>query len=104
MIHDAGGVAVWAHPFWDISEPAAVIATLDRFCGLGLDGVEVFYVTHAEAQTRLAHEAASARGLLCTGSSDFHGPDHPMFARMRAFELHGLEPLLGPVAAQPSSH
>ena len=78
-----------------------MLATLDRFCGVGLDGVEVFYVTHDEAQTRLLHEAASARGLLCTGSSDFHGPSHPMFARIRAFELHALAPRLGPIADQP---
>src|SRR5271155_1801471 len=45
-IHDAGGVAVWAHPFWDISEPAEVLADLDRFHALGIDGVEAFYVTH----------------------------------------------------------
>ncbi len=22
LIHGAGGVAVWAHPFWDIEDPA----------------------------------------------------------------------------------
>ena len=102
-IHAAGGVAVWAHPCWDVDDPAAVIETLDRFCGVGLDGVEVFYVTHDEAQTRLLHRAAGERGLLCTGSSDFHGPGHPMFARMRAFDLHELAPLLGPVALGPTS-
>jgi len=100
VIHAAGGVAVWAHPFWDIADVDAVLATLDRFCGLGLDGIEVFYVTHDETQTRLLHDAAGARGLLCTGSSDFHGPTHPLFARLRAFDLHELAPLLGPLAAR----
>jgi hypothetical protein len=36
--------------------------------------------------------------MLTTGSSDFHGPEHRMFSRFRAFELHGREPLLGPIA------
>ena len=45
-IHDAGGVAIWAHPFWDVSDPAEVLEALDRFRGWGLDGVECFYVTH----------------------------------------------------------
>src|ERR687893_2578775 len=31
VIHAAGGVAVWAHPFWDIDEPEVVLAALDRF-------------------------------------------------------------------------
>ena len=36
--------------------------------------------------------------LLTTGSADFHGPDHPLFSRFRAFALHGIEPRLGPIA------
>jgi predicted metal-dependent phosphoesterase TrpH len=99
VIHAAGGVAVWAHPFWDIEDADAVLATLDRLAGLGLDGVEAFYVTHDEQQTRLLADAAADRGLLSTGSADFHGPDHRLFSRFRAFELHGLEPRLGPIEA-----
>ena len=37
------------------------------------------------------------RGLLATGSADFHGPDHKLFHRFRAFDLFGLEPDLGPI-------
>ena len=47
-IHEAGGVVVWAHPFWDIPEPDEVLATIDRFRALGIDGVEAFYVTHTQ--------------------------------------------------------
>ena len=32
------------------------------------------------------------RGLLTTGSADFHAPDHRLFSRFRAFELYGLMP------------
>ena len=31
LIHGAGGVAVWAHPFWDVEAEAEVLATLERF-------------------------------------------------------------------------
>jgi predicted metal-dependent phosphoesterase TrpH len=99
VIHEAGGVAVWAHPFWDVADPGEVVATIDRFAAHGLDGVECFYVEHDEAQTRTAWQAAADRGLLRTGSADFHGPEHPHFSRFGAFELHGLEPVLGPIAA-----
>jgi hypothetical protein len=98
-IHAAGGVAVWAHPFWDVDAGAEVLALIDRFAAEGLDGVEAFYVTHTEPQTRLAAEHCAQRGLLTTGSADFHGPDHPRFNCFRAFELHGLEPDLGPIRA-----
>lgn len=98
VIHTAGGVAIWAHPFWDLDDPAAALATLERFAGAGIDGVESFYVTHDREQTQLLDDAALRLGLLSTGSSDFHGPRHSRFSRFRAFSLHGREPRLGPIA------
>jgi predicted metal-dependent phosphoesterase TrpH len=97
LIHDAGGVAVWAHPFWDLAGDDEVLATLDRFVAHGLDGVEAFYVTHDERRTRLLHARARELGLLTTGSADFHGPRHREFDGFRAFETYGLEPDLGPL-------
>ena len=97
LIHHAGGVAVWAHPFWDIEADPAVLVTVDRFRQMGIDGVEVFYVAHTKEQTLLLADACEQRNLLMTGSADFHGPDHAHFARFRAFELHGREPRLGPI-------
>lgn len=99
LIHDAGGVAVWAHPFWDLDHDDEVLDTIDRFAALGIDGVEVFYASHTEHQTRVAHQRATALGLLTTGSADFHAPDHPHFDGFLAFELHGLKPDLGPIGA-----
>jgi 3',5'-nucleoside bisphosphate phosphatase len=98
VIHDAGGVAVWAHPFWDLASPDDVLATIDRFADLGLNGVEAFYPTHDAEKARLIAERCARRGLLTTGSADFHGPDHPDFNRFRAFDLHGITPALGPIA------
>jgi 3',5'-nucleoside bisphosphate phosphatase len=96
-IHDAGGVAVWAHPFWDVDTGDEVVRLIDRFVAEGLDGVEAFYVTHTERQTRIAAGHCARRGLLATGSADFHGPEHPRFHAFRAFDLYGLEPNLGPI-------
>ncbi|MCW2992638.1 MAG: hypothetical protein JWQ18_133 [Conexibacter sp.] len=97
-IHAAGGVAIWAHPFWDVEHPDEVVAIIDRFVALGLDGVEAFYVTHTREQTLIAARACAERGLLSTGSADFHGPDHPRFNAFRAFDLFGCTPELGPIA------
>src|SRR5215207_4998737 len=97
VIHAAGGVAVWAHPFWDVHDRQEGLATLDEFVSAGLDGVECFYVTHDEDQTRLLHAAALERGLLTTGSTDFHGPEHGRFSAFRGFEVHGLTVDLGPI-------
>jgi predicted metal-dependent phosphoesterase TrpH len=97
-IHDAGGVAVWAHPFWDIAQDAEVLAAIDAFRADGLDGVECFYPTHTPEQTRLLAARCATLGLLRTGSADFHGPEHRLFSAFRAFALHDCTPQLGPLA------
>jgi 3',5'-nucleoside bisphosphate phosphatase len=96
VIHAAGGVAVWAHPFWDLDNEPEALATLQAFVEAGLDGVECFYATHSQEQTEALYRAAD--GLLTTGSADFHGPEHERFNTFRAFELYDLEPNLGPIA------
>lgn len=98
-IHRAGGLAVWAHPFWDVDASEEVVATLERFREIGIDGVEAFYTTFDEAQTRLLAETAARLGLLTTGSADFHGPGHDRFNRFGAFETYGIEPDVGRVLA-----
>ena len=97
VIHAAGGVAIWAHPFWDLDDAAEVIETIERFKSYGVDGIEVFYPTHTEEHTRILFETCERLGLLKTGSADFHAPDHARFNRFGAFELYGFEPDLGPI-------
>jgi 3',5'-nucleoside bisphosphate phosphatase len=92
VIHAAGGLAVWAHPFWDVTDPND---TLKQFAAYGIDGVEAFYVSFTAEQTIALYNAARELGLLTTGSTDFHGPAHEHFNRFRGFDLHGLEPDLG---------
>ncbi len=98
LVHGAGGLAIWAHPYWDLSSDGEVADALTRFAALGLDGVEAFYITHNERQTRFAARLCHQLGLLTTGSADFHGPHHPQFNRFRAFSTFGLQPDLGPLA------
>ena len=98
IVHESGGVAVWAHPFWNVDDPTAVIEHIERFATLGIDGVEAFYPTHDAQQASAIADRCAELGLLTTGSADFHGPAHPLFNRFRAFELHGYQPRLGPIA------
>jgi predicted metal-dependent phosphoesterase TrpH len=97
VIHRAGGVAVWAHPFCDLDDRLQTRAALERFAADGLDGVECFYVTHAREETAWLHGEAERLGLLTTGSADFHGPEHERFHTFRAFDTFGLGPRLGPI-------
>lgn len=87
LIHEARGSAVLAHPFWDLDDANVVGDLIDS---LDLDGVEVFYPSHTSEQTRFLLQLCGDRGLAQTASSDFHGPDHKMFARFGAYETFGL--------------
>ena len=89
LIHGAGGVAVLAHPFWDMDEPAEVAALV---ADLPLEGVECFYPAHDRAQTKFLVELCHERGLAATGSSDFHGPTHKMFNSFCAYPTYELGP------------
>jgi 3',5'-nucleoside bisphosphate phosphatase len=87
LIHEAGGAAVIAHPYWDVKDPDQVetlIAALD------LEGVEAFYPDHDRAQTEHLLRVCSKRSLVPTGSSDFHGPTHKTFSRFGAYDTYGL--------------
>ena len=68
LIHDAGGVAIWAHP-----QSEGTKERIGRFAALGLDGVEVRHPSHnAEDLARLA-TLCEHFGLLKSGGSDWHG-------------------------------
>lgn len=88
-IHEAGGLAIWAHPYWDLDSDAEVLEAIDTFREHGLDGVECFYVTHTAEQTQLLAQHCDELGLIKTGSSDYHGPGHRLFSQFRAFDPHG---------------
>ena len=94
IIHEAGGAAVLAHPFWDMESPSEVAALI---ADLDLDGVECFYPAHDRAQTKFLLELCRERGLAATASSDFHGPSHKMFNSFCAYSTYDLgEPELPP--------
>ena len=67
-IHEAGGIAVLAHPgFYDNFE------LLEELIPLGLDGVEVWHPENTSEQQELLIDIAKKNNLLMTGGSDFHG-------------------------------
>jgi 3',5'-nucleoside bisphosphate phosphatase len=94
VIKAAGGIAVVAHPYWDISDPAEVEELIRA---LGIDGIEAFYPTHSEEQTKHLLTLCDELGLIPTASSDYHGPTHKTFAEFGAYETYGLaEPQVPP--------
>lgn len=76
-IKAAGGLAVLAHPSWVRLADRSLIELVRELKVAGLDGLEVYYSTHASRQTREYLSLAQHLGLLVTGGSDFHGLTKP---------------------------
>ncbi|RMH72998.1 MAG: PHP domain-containing protein [Gemmatimonadetes bacterium] len=68
LIHDAGGIAVWAHP-GSIRQDK----WLTEFVAQGLDGLEVHHPVHDPHRRRQYAALARKYGLIPTGGTDFHG-------------------------------
>ena len=67
-IHDAGGIAIMAHPgVYDNYD------SIDKLVGEGLDGIEVWHPRHSAQDVEKAFTIAKKKKLLMTGGSDFHG-------------------------------
>lgn len=68
LIHEAGGVAVMAHP--GLNRTDDVIPELAK---VGLDGIECFHTKHSTAAAEHYLLLAEQQHLLVTGGSDCHG-------------------------------
>ncbi len=78
LLHDAGGVAVMAHPGLVPLSKTALAARVNSLAAeAGLDGLEALYSQHSPADTEFFLRLAREQGLLVTGGSDFHGTPKP---------------------------
>jgi predicted metal-dependent phosphoesterase TrpH len=68
LIHQAGGLAVMAHP--GLNRTDEVIPDLVES---GLDGIECFHTKHSPSTSQHYLQIAKQFGLLVTGGSDCHG-------------------------------
>jgi hypothetical protein len=82
IIHQAGGVAVLAHPCWNLTKKEGNKLTFDdawieKLSKMGLDGVEVYAHRETKEDTEKCIEhfekVANKLKLVKTGGSDFHG-------------------------------
>ena len=74
LVHDAGGLAVIAHPWGRGREHVLPPSVLEAMVGdHGLDGIEVDHQDHDDDTRRQLRTLADRLGLLATGSSDYHG-------------------------------
>lgn len=80
LIHDAGGKAIWAHPFCvyhnfekqSLSQKE-VTETLETLQKIGIDGLEAFYRSFEKEKQDWLFQMANSKKMIYTAGSDFHG-------------------------------
>jgi predicted metal-dependent phosphoesterase TrpH len=78
LIHEAGGLAVLAHPVQlQKTNDLQLETEIKNLVDLGLDGVEVIHSDHDDRIIRKLAQWADRFGLVKTGGSDFHGTTKP---------------------------
>jgi predicted metal-dependent phosphoesterase TrpH len=68
IAHEAGGLAIWAHP-----AEGGRRERLEPLVKAGLDGVEVKHPGHSPDDVRSLQALADYFGLVISGGSDWHG-------------------------------
>lgn len=74
MIHNAGGIAIFAHPLavlrGEVVEESSIARLVEES---GLDGIEIDHYDHDEGNRAKLRGIAAELGLITTGASDYHG-------------------------------
>jgi predicted metal-dependent phosphoesterase TrpH len=68
IAHDAGALAIWAHPGWECRR-----ARLEPLVAMGLDGVEIRHPGHLAEDVNRLSALTDFFGLVPSGGSDWHG-------------------------------
>jgi predicted metal-dependent phosphoesterase TrpH len=69
LIHEAGGLAILAHP----GIGTTIMKLLPRLLDMPFDGIEVYHSQHTPGQVTQLTQIALERDLLISGGSDCHG-------------------------------
>jgi predicted metal-dependent phosphoesterase TrpH len=67
LIHEAGGIAVMAHPVLTSSDDM-----IEKLAAMNMDGLEIYHPTQDRAARKRYRKIARRHGLFVTGGSDSH--------------------------------
>jgi len=77
LIHDAGGIAILAHPTLYKLKTTEIEELIASLADDGLDGIEAIYPLHTPEEETYFIDLAKRYSLIISGGSDFHGDNKP---------------------------
>lgn len=82
IIHNAGGIAVLAHPKLIYDDEL-----VEKLLDMGMDGIEAYYPEHSDMDRAKFINMAKKRNLKITGGSDYHGVSARHTIELGEFQL-----------------
>jgi predicted metal-dependent phosphoesterase TrpH len=78
VINEADGIPIFAHPGFSLRslDPSLRSRALTASIEAGIKGLECFHPAHSNTVTVELIRFCKDNGLMITGGSDFHGPNH----------------------------
>lgn len=73
LIREAKGLAVIAHPWGRGTREVVTSEAIAVLAEAGLEGIEIDHTDHDPLDRELLSQIGARNGLICTGSSDYHG-------------------------------
>ena len=99
ITHEAGGLAIWAHP-----GDGGRREKLEPLVAAGLDGLEIKHPSHSPEDVKRLQALADFFGVVPSGGSDWHGtPDGPRRLGIMNVPVEWLERQDDKLAAATSS-
>ncbi len=77
LIHQAGGLAILAHPCLYKIKRTELTAMIEELVATGLNGIEAVYPCNLGSDEKDFRDIAKRYHLLLSGGSDFHGTNKP---------------------------
>ena len=77
MIHEAGGIAILAHPILIATDYDKLFPIVKEMKECGMDGMECYYNNYTPEFAKMCRDMCSELRLLQSGGSDFHGANKP---------------------------
>ncbi len=77
LIHQAGGLAILAHPTLYGLDMIEIETLIARLADDGLEGIEAIYCLHSPEEEAALIKIAKKYNLIISGGSDFHGDHKP---------------------------
>lgn len=77
MIHEAGGIAILAHPILIARDYDTLLPVVEEMKSYGMDGMECYYNNYTAEFSTMCREMCRKLDMLESGGSDFHGANKP---------------------------